>query len=378
MKIAVISYHTCPLSDEEDPEFGGLNTYVLELSKALAKLGITIDIFTRCVDPKSPAIVNVSENLRVIHLNPDFLKRFYEFGEKDYDLINAHYYSSGLMGLKIKNKLKIPLIVTFHTLALMKNLVARSEKKQEEIERIKAEFLLTQEADKIIATSGADLEYIHTLLNCPLNKLSILTPGVDLNTFKPIDKKVAKKKIKAEQGHKLILFVGRIDPLKGIDMLLYAIKIIIQKYPDLIFCLWIVGTGRDLKRLEEIKKVLGITSQVKFVGKKTKTELPFYYNSAEMVIMPSQYESFGIAALEAMACGIPVITTDVTGISGLLDKEHSSFLTSANNPILLSKKIKYLLTHSKEKNKISRLLLEKVRDLSWEAQAEKFIQIVSK
>lgn len=377
MKICVISYHTCPLSDEEDPEFGGLNTYVLELSKALANRGIKVDIYTRNTDPKSPAVVNVCENLRVIHLKPDFLKGFYEFGELDYDLISAHYYSSGLKGLEIKNKLKIPLIVTFHTLALMKNLVARSEKKQEDIERIKAEFLLVQKADKIIATSEADLEYIHSLLDCPLSKISILTPGVDLATFKPIDKKLAKKKIGANPDHRIILFVGRITPLKGLDVLLYAIKIIVQKYPGLNFCLWIVGAG-EKKKLEEIRKLLGITSQVKFVGKKVKEELPFYYNSAEVVIMPSQYESFGIAALEAIACGIPVITTDVTGISGLLDKEHSSFLTSANNPILLSKKIKYLLTHSKEKNKISRLLLEKVRDLSWETQAEKFLQIVSK
>lgn len=338
MKIAVISYHTCPLSDEEDPEFGGLNTYVLELSKALAKLGITIDIFTRYVDPKSPTVVNVCENLRVIHLKPDFLKSFYAFAKLDYDLISAHYYLSGLVGLEIKNKFKIPLIVTFHTLALLKNLVSRSKDEKGDIERMKTEFLLVQKADKIIATSEADLEYIHTLLNCPLDKLSVLTPGVDLNTFKPINKKVAKKKIGADQSHKLILFVGRIDPLKGIDVLLYAIKIIKQRYPNLNFCLWIVGAGRELNWLEEIKKLLEITPQVKFVGRKTKEELPFYYNSAEMVIMPSQYESFGIAALEAISCGVPVITTDVAGISNLLDKEHSIFLTSANNPILLSKK----------------------------------------
>lgn len=387
MKIAVISYHTCPLSDEEDPEFGGLNTYVLELSKALAKRNIVVDIFTRSVDPKSPTIVNVSENLRVIHLKPDFLESFYAFGEINYDLISAHYYLSGLIGLEIKNKLKAPLIVTFHTLALMKNLVARGEDENGDIKRLETELLLVQKADKIIATSEADFEYIHTLYNCPREKISVLIPGVDLNIFRPIDKEVAKKKIGVGPNHKLILFVGRIDPLKGIDVLLYAIKIIIQKYLSLNVCLWIVGArniedrrkwSKELKRLTEIKRVLEITSQVKFVGKKSKEELPFYYNSAEVVIMPSQYESFGIAALEAMACGVPVITTDVTGISGLLDKEHSLLLTSANNPIMLSRKIKHLMTNNTEREKISKQLLDRVQGLSWENQAEKFIQIVSK
>lgn len=404
MKIAAISYHTCPLSDEGDPEFGGLNTYVLELSKALAKMGIGIDIFTRCVDPTSEKIIQVLENLRVIHLKagkeaklakngltqyiPEFLTNFYDFAnEIKYDFVSSHYYLSGLVGLEIKNKLKIPLVVTFHTLALLKNLASRNENEEENVKRTQAELMLIQKTDKIIATSEADLEYIHTLYNCPREKISILIPGVDLNIFRPADKGLAKKKIGVDPNHKLILFVGRIDPLKGIDVLLYAIKIIIQKYPNLNVCLWIVGAkniedrkkwSRELKRLKEIKRVLEITPQVMFVGKKSKEELPFYYNSAEVVIMPSQYESFGIAALEAMACGVPVITTDVAGISGLLDKEHSSLLTSANNPIMLSKKIKHLLTNDAEREKVSQLLLRQVQNLSWQAQAEKFIQILTK
>ncbi|MCL4417287.1 MAG: glycosyltransferase, partial [Actinobacteria bacterium] len=175
-RIAVISYHTCPLSDERNAEIGGMNTYVLELSKALAEQGYIIDIYTRCVDKNSPKIVEVSTNLRVIHLIagdpidipkkelfkhiPEFKNNLYDFMGKEkisYDIISAHYFLSGLIGLKLKKKIKVPLVVTFHTLALMKNLVARNEDEKEDLQRIKSELLLTKQADKIIATSENDL-----------------------------------------------------------------------------------------------------------------------------------------------------------------------------------------------------------------------------
>ena len=403
-RIAIISYHKCPLSDEKNTEIGGMGIYILELSKELVKKGYIIDIYTRFVDKNSPKIIEVLPNLRVIHIKdsdqlnvhkkdlalfiPEFLNNFYKFieGEKlEYNLISCHYYLSGLAGLEIKNKYKIPMFITFHTLALMKNLVARDEEEKEDIERIKAEILLVQKADKIIATSKADKEYLYTLYNCPINKIFVLIPGVNLNLFKPIDKKSAKKIIKADPGHRLILFVGRIVPLKGIDVLFYALKIILEKNPKLDLCLWVVGGenmgkrgkwSNELIRLEQIRKLLGITTFVKFVGQKDQSELPNYYNASEIVIMPSNYESFGIIALEAMACGVPVITTNAAGVSDIFDKKHESLITSAGNPILLAKKIKNLLSDKKQYEKISHEVYEKVQDLGWEHVAEKFIEIL--
>lgn len=402
-RIAVISFHTCPLSDEKGAEIGGMGIYILELSKELVKMGYIIDVYTRSTDKNSPEIVEVSPNLRVIHIKdsgqinthkkelvkyiPEFLNNFYKFLENEkleYDLISCHYYLSGIIGIEIKKKFKIPLFITFHTLALMKNLVARDDEEKEDIDRIKAEILLAKKADKIIATSDTDKEYIHTLYNCPLKKIFVLTPGVNFELFKPGDKNKAKKIIKADLNHKLILFVGRIVPLKGIDVLFYALKMLLEKNPKLNLCLWIVGgeTGKrkkriskELKRLEEIKKILGITTYVRFVGLKKNKELPNYYNASEIVIMPSQYESFGIIALEAMACGVPVITTDVTGISGIFDKKHKSLITSASNPILLSKKIKNLLSNNVELKKLKKEVFENVQDLSWKNVAEEFARI---
>ncbi|MEK7572105.1 MAG: glycosyltransferase [Patescibacteria group bacterium] len=399
-RIAVISYHTCPLSDEKGTEIGGMNIYVLELSKQLAKKGFTIDIYTRAREADSPKIVQVAPNLRVIHLVagpeailpkkqlrqyiPEFTQALFAFIEKEslvYDLLNAHYYYSGIIGMEMKKRYQLPLTMTFHTLALMKNLVARNEGEKEDLDRIETELRLTQESDHLFAASTKDAQYITDLYNAPKDKVSVLTPGIDAALFYPTDKEMAKKQTNMDSETKTLLFVGRIEPLKGVDVLLYAIKILLTRAPHLRICLAIVGgdtTGatetwsEELKRLEKIRRLLGIEAAVKFIGQKKHAELPLYYNAADIVVMPSHYEAFGMTALEAMACGTPVITTDATGVSGLLDKQHASLVTSANNPIMLASKIKHLLCNQDEYQKVSREVYAQVQDLSWEKVAERF------
>lgn len=401
-RIAVLSYHTCPLSDERGTEIGGMNVYVLELSKQLAKKGYTIDIYTRCVDPASQKIVQVSQNLRVIHLHageekklpkkelinylPDFTSSLFSFIEQEklaYDTISAHYYLSGLIGLEMKKKYHLPLSITFHTLALMKNLVARSEAEKDDLSRIEAELMLVQKADRIFATSETDSQYLQTLYSASPEKVFVLTPGVDLEKFKPMDKLQAKKHIHADPSEKLILFVGRIEPLKGIDVLLYSIKILLQQNSGLRIAVSIVGGdiseklnkwSAELQKLEKIREILQIGAVVTFVGQQNREELPYYYNAAEVVVMPSHYESFGTTALEAMASGTPVITTDAAGVSGLLDKQHNTLVTSANNPILLADKILRLLKDEKHYKQVSHEIYEKVQDVSWEKIAERFMK----
>ena len=212
----------------------------------------------------------------------------------------------------------------------------------------------------------------------------MLIPGVNLDVFRRMDRIAAKKKINADPDHEVILFVGRIEPLKGIDIIIYAIKILLEKNPSMRVCLWVVGGNssetrdnwsEELKKLEKIRKVLNIETSVKFVGRKHQSELPDYYNAAKIVVMPSHYESFGITALEAMACGVPVITTDVTGVSDLFDKKHHALLTTANNPLLLAEKMRHLLSDEEAYAKTSKLVYDKVRDLSWEAVAQKYMEI---
>lgn len=402
-RLAVILYHTCPLSDEVDAEIGGANTYVLELSKAMARNGYVLDVFTRLQDEQSERIVQVLPNLRVIHLPagnaikvdkkqqkqfiPEFLNNFYVFVENEniqYSHISAHYYLSGIIAKDIKHRFGIPMVMTFHTLGLMKNLVARSDEERESLDRIQTELSLMQEADQIIATSTADAKYIETLYSADRKKIAVLLPGVNLSLFTPGDKALAKKQIGADAAHKIILFVGRIEPLKGIDVLLYAMKILLNKQPDSNLCVWIVGGdvskpaeywSRELKKLNDIRKVLGINTAVNFVGRKNPQELPHYYRAAELLVLPSQYESFGITAVEAMACGVPVITTDTAGVSDLIDTKHANTITSANNPLLLAKKMRSILLDPSMHNRISEDAVKNVQDLSWDAAAQKFMTL---
>jgi D-inositol-3-phosphate glycosyltransferase len=269
----------------------------------------------------------------------------------------------------------------------MKNLVARYEPEREELERIDAEYLLTKKSQRIITASSNEKEYLRYLYDVPADKISIIHPGVDTSLFKPMDKPTARKHIGIENGHRIILYVGRIEPLKGIDGLLYTMKIMIKQNPNINACLLIVGgdisqiseiPSAELQRLNSIREFFGLKQWVKFVGRQTQKELPYYYNASDLVVMPSHYESFGMTALEAMACGTPVIMTNVTGISNLLDGTMQKLITTANNPLLLAKQITELLRNEKEKKTISRAIIEKAARLKWSDTARKTAALYKK
>jgi D-inositol-3-phosphate glycosyltransferase len=408
-RILIISYHTCPLASEEGKETGGMNVYVLELSKQLALMGHHVDVITRSQDPNIDKIVQVAPNFQVIHLQggpespmpkkslikfiPEFVESFKKLTQKEnltYDIYHAHYYLSGLIGLELNN-LKphqpIPMIMTFHTLALMKNLVARNPTEVESRIRIEAEYSLVEKCAAIITPSASDKQYLKYLYQADENKVFEIPPGVNTALFKPMDRTQAKNHIHAEKDTKIILYVGRIEPLKGIDVLLYALKILVAQKLSIPICLLIIGGDISqhitqwsplLKQLEELRHTLRISSQVNFIGQQPQHELPFYYNSADLVVMPSHYESFGMAAAEAMACGVPVITTNVTGISNLIDEQRSTLVTTVNNPLLLASQIKRILTDAKLANQIRQDNIANVSDLSWENVTQQIESVYNK
>lgn len=395
----MISYHSCPLASQEGYKTGGMELYVLELSRALARLGHSVDMYTRCQAKDNPTIVNVSPGLRLIHLpagpaGPVPKKQLYQYLDEfaanvnafvsqnvlDYDLVHAHYYLSGLVARKILEHFihPMPIVMSFHTLGLLKNLVARDELEKEEYTRIAAEKSLIASAAKIVAVSEMDSRYLSSLYGAPLEKLIVIPPGVNPELFRPIPQGVARKKLGIANG-KLILFVGRTEPLKGADLLIYALKILIVQNPNLSVCLLLVGGevagnralwSRYLRSLDDLGDSLGISSNVRFIGQQPQYELPYYYNAADMVVMPSHYESFGMVALEAMSCGVPVVMTDTTGISSLLDEKHQSLITSVNNPFLLAQQMEKLLLDEDTHRKISAGVRAQVSDLSWEAIAK--------
>lgn len=380
-----------------------MNVYVLELSKELAKAGHTVDMFTRCQDATNKTIIEISPGLRLIHLPggpfgampkkdlllytrefADSLKEFIQKNGLSYDLLHCHYYQSGVIGQMVKESLGgIPIVMSFHTLALLKNLVARGELEQENDERIRAEMGLVQECKKIITPSEHESSYLEYLYGAVKENISVIPPGVNTELFRPIDQKVARDHVNAKDAECSILFVGRIEPLKGIDALLYALKILTVRHAKCKVNLRIVGGdisqsldawSKPLRALEKLRRVLHIESLVEFVGQKNQSELPYYYNASDVVVMPSHYESFGMVALEAMACGVPVIMTNVSGITGILDEKHTSLVTSAQNPLLLASQIELLLLDTKKRELLRSELRANVLDLSWSKIVDRMLE----
>ncbi|MEI6533489.1 MAG: glycosyltransferase [Candidatus Roizmanbacteria bacterium] len=404
-RIAMISFHTCPLASDEGKTTGGMNIYILELSKALAKQGYDVDMYTRNEHPDNEEIIEVIPHLRLIHLRsgpqkqidkkklrdliPTFVEQFHLFTKKhelNYDILHCHYYLSGLIGLDINKSLlhPIPIIMSFHTLALMKNLVAREEQEKENTDRIEAEKILMSQVHKIISPSKYEKEYITYLYEANPKKISVIAPGVDTSHFHPLDKDEAIQRVHKSPDERLLLFVGRIEPLKSIDMIFYALKIVVQKNPDLKLKLWIVGGNanqqeeewsKQLKALAQLRDTLQLTNFINFIGQLHQKELPLYYNASDIVLMPSHYESFGIVGLEAMACGIPVITTNVTGVSNIITNNRSSLITSVNNPLLLSKQIETLLSNKELYSQTSRELIKNAQKLDWAIIVKEFISL---
>lgn len=381
-----------------------MNVYVLELSRKLGQLGISVDIYTRSQDVVQPHVIEISKNVRLMHIiagpeSPVPKKKLRRFLTKfvvniasyikktgtSYHLIHAHYYLSGLAALKLRELThNRPLVTSFHTLALMKNLVARDISEREDVTRIQAELLLVKESDRLTAISEVDNAYLRYLYDCPPEKIITVTPGVDADMFHPIDKGKSRRDIHFNTHEKLLLFVGRIEPLKGIDVLMYALKMLRQKNSQLGLRLWIVGGdvsqrrniwSKELDRLDKLRRQLGLSSVVHFVGRQQQNRLISYYNAADAVIMPSHYESFGITALEAMACGTPVIATNVSGISSLFSSSRRKFISSAANPMSLASQIEVLLTNSHVYASQRRHGLELSKRMTWQKQARKTLKI---
>jgi len=395
MHIAMISYHTCPLASLEGKETGGMNVYVLELSRALARKGHHVDVYTRSHEANDVLVTTPESNLRVMHIPagpqtqipkqklvhfiPEFVRSYKSFVQKEgiaYDIVHAHYYQSGLAALSIGR----PFIMSFHTLGLMKNLVARDTLEREGASRIRSEFTLMKRARMIVAASESDRAYMEYLYDVPQDKIAMISPGIDTELFHPMEKKAARAHIQADPKHKIVLFVGRVEPLKGIDTLLYATKILKRQYPEETICLWIVGgdisedAGRwpkTLRDLAKLQKTLSLSTSVRFVGRQKQTELPYFYNAADVVVMPSHYESFGMSALEAIGCGVPVITTNVTGISSLISDEYMSLITSVNNPLLLASQIQKVVTRAPAPNQTTRL----ISGHQWSTVADRILSV---
>jgi D-inositol-3-phosphate glycosyltransferase len=399
-RTAVLSVHSCPLAALGGKETGGMNVYVREMSREMGRLGYGVDVFTRSQNPHISRVVSLGRNARVIHLKAgpeeplpknDLLPHLAEFASEverfaaservSYDLIHSHYWLSGRVGEFLKEKWSVPLVHMFHTLGVLKNTLNRRKAEMEPEERIAVEKGIMTSADLLVAPSPWEKDKMIAHYGANPGKISVIPCGVDLSLFRPIPPSRARKNLGLSK-RKFVLFVGRIDAIKGIDLLIRAIHCLVEKSclgkHDL--GLIVVGGDKDanprietleMQRLRKMVARLGIEEKVAFWGAQRQDLLPLFYSAAEALILPSRYESFGMVALEAMGCGVPVIASRVGGLQFTVEHGRTGFLFPEGDWRELAERIKEVLLSSRLKKKLGRMALSRAGKFSWPKIARK-------
>ena len=383
-RIAVISAHTSPLAPLGFRETGGMNVYVRELSRELGRRGYAVDIFTRRADGESPDVVSPSANVRVVHLPAgpqdaegrqylqqhlgEFESALLAFQESEgvsYDLIHSHYWLSGWLGLRLRQRWGAPLVNMFHTLGELKR---RANGGSEEPQaRIEVEGAVAQRADRTVCASEHEKRALRELYGVPEERLTVVPCGVDLSRFRPLDKEMARREL-GLNGERTILFVGRMEPLKGLEILLDAASRLAE--PD--FRVLVVGGdgNGETSHLKELSAGLGIADRVSFMGPVGHDRLPLYYNAADVCVVPSYYESFCLVALEAMACGTPVVASQVGGLSVTVKDGETGYLISQHSPQPFAERMALLLADEELRRRFGQSASEAVAGFSWERIAD--------
>lgn len=400
-RIAMISVHSCPLAALGGKETGGMNVYIRELSRELAKEGLQIDIFTRSQNSSIPQIVNFHKNVRIIHLKagpenpydknqvwfhlPEFLDGLEQFTREDktsYNLIHSHYWLSGWVGVKLSTRWNIPLLHMFHTLGYFKNKAINPLGKNEPSSRLRAEKQLVKYSDHIVVSSHREKVQMIWTFGAHSEKISVIPCGVDPHLFRPFNPFKSKVYLGLPRK-KFILFVGRIDPVKGIDTLLKAMVIVKNKLNhSQDVNLLIIGGDVDhsayskdseMHKLKQLTAKLGLKNLVTFLGAQRQDQLPYFYSAAEVCVLPSRYESFGMVALEAMACGTPMIASKVGGLTSFIQDETTGFLVPEDDEKLLAEKILTLLNNPSLKESLGTQARSRVKEFSWQNIAQQMI-----
>jgi len=398
----MLSYHTCPLAILGGKDTGGMNVYVRELTRQFGRMGIAVDVFTRSQNEHVPHVLHdLGYGNRVVHIPagresplpkqelldhvPEFTQGILDFAESKnlkYDLIHSHYWLSGIAGEALKSIWRIPVVHMFHTLGLMKQRVARLPGEAEGDYRIQGEREVLRTADRIIAATQAELAQLQWLYQADARKINIIPPGVDLSRFYPIPADEAKEFIGVPPCEKMLLFVGRIEPLKGIDTLIKALAI--MRRENVFVCLSVIGGEPDggeevpnaeMSRLKSMLQEAGVGDLVTFLGKRGQDTLPYYYSAAEAVVVPSFYESFGMVALEAMACGTPVVASQVGGLAFLVQDGVTGFTVPVDEPQALADRLIELVRNPALRHTMIVQAATIAQNFGWDKIADRILEV---
>ena len=405
-RVAMISIHTCPLATLGGKETGGMNVYVRDLSRTLGRHGIAVDCFTRSQNPDLPRVSHkLGPNARVVHVPagpeapydknrivdhlPEFVRGVLDFRRSEgikYDVIHSHYWLSGLAARELRRAWGVPIVHMFHTLGQMKNSVANAPEEWESERRIEGEAEVMSFADRIVAATPLERAQMVWLYGADAGKIAVVPCGVDRDIFQPLSQEEAKRVLDLPDRRRIILYVGRIEPLKGIDTLLRAMAVVVPACPDWRENLSVViiggapGAGADqsnaeLARLDRLRAELGIEDLVTFLGAKDQDTLVYYYSAAEMVVMPSHYESFGMVALEAMACGTPVVASKVGGLAFSVQDGQTGFLVPERNAEVLADKICLLLNDVDLRQRLGAQAADWAQRYEWPVVATQILRL---
>ena len=383
--------HTSPTASPGQNANGGLNVYVHEIATAFSDRGIATDIFTRCT-PSDPEFEQLTPLSRVIYLPagqdldkyslyaevPGFANRIQQFAvveDVTYDLLFSHYWLSGLVACLLRPRLASGWAHVAHTLGLVKNQTLAAGARPEPALRIQVEKEIAAQADLLIASTEDERADLVRMYGADPDHLAVVPPGVDLSMFQPIDRDEARRKIGYAAG-RLLLFVGRLERLKGVEVAIRALALLRDRAHEDVRLLIVGEDSRDgdeseKDRLKEVAAAAGVRDRVDFLGSMAHHELPFFYSAADVCVMPSYSESFGLVGLEAQACGRPVVGSGVTGLRSVVRDEVTGYLLDSHDPAMYAERIGRLLDNPElalQMGRHGRLLAQR---FSWTRTADR-------
>ena len=382
-RVAMLSLHTSPLAQLGGRDTGGMNVYVREVAAELGDLGIAVDVFTRRSDRDTPRVEEFAPGARLIQIDAGPPRRiekeemigltrqfaegvmtFCDVEELTYDLIHSHYWLSAEAGEPIADRWGVPHVAMFHTLGDVKLRARASEEEPEE--RLESERRIVHRLDRIVAATRHEQQLLRQIYRVPAERITVIPLGVNLDRFAPADRAAARAELGIGDEERILLAIGRIQPLKGLDILIRSLAEVTDR--DGI-SLWIIGgddrAADEISRLRALAEEFSVASMVRFVGPVEHEALPDYYNAADVVVMPSFYESFGLVAVEAMASGVPVVASRVGGLSSTVSDGRTGYLIPWRCPEPFAEKIELLLRNEQLRSSLGSAAVDRMQMYSW-------------
>ncbi|WP_456696953.1 D-inositol-3-phosphate glycosyltransferase [Aeromicrobium sp. P5_D10] len=401
-RVAMLSAHTSPLEQPGDGDAGGMNVYVLELSRQLAARGIEVEIFTRATSRHQPPFVDAEPGIRVHHVAAgpfeglqkndlpsqlcsfvrDVLRAEVEREPGHFDLVHSHYWLSGQVGTVARERWNVPLVHTMHTMAKVKNSLLAEGDAAEPIGRIYGEEEIVRLADRLIANTAEERRELIDLYEAEPDRVAVVHPGVDVEVFRPGRHDEARELLGIAPDAALLMFAGRIQPLKAPDVVLRAAAVMLSRDPGLRERLVVAvvggasGSGLDQPTmLTDLASDLGIEDVVRFVPTVSQRELADWYAAASVVCVPSYNESFGLVAIEAQACGTPVVAARVGGLTTAVSDGVSGVLVDGHDPADFAAAIHPLLTEPEVREAMSHKAVRHAEGFGWDVTADRTLAV---